>query len=61
MFRLLATVKRGTANFSQARVPYPTRELAVAAARALVGHERVLRVMVVSTDVPPRFVEWVER
>jgi hypothetical protein len=61
MFRLIATVKRGTADFPQVVPAYATRELARAAGRELMKHERVLRVMMAANDIPPRFVEWLER
>ena len=58
MFRLIATVKRGTADFPLAVPAYATQELARAAGQELMRHERVLRVMIVLNEVPPRFVEW---
>jgi hypothetical protein len=62
LFRLHAIMRQGTA----ASVPgvweqYATIEVARAAVRAMYANDRVLRVMVVTGDVPPRFVEWVER
>jgi hypothetical protein len=55
-------MKQGTA----ASVPavweqFATIELARAAVRAMYSNDRVLRVMVVTGDAPPSFVEWVER
>ena len=58
MFRLIATVKRGTADFPQVVPAYATQELARAVGQELMRHERVLRVMIVLNGVPPRFVEW---
>ncbi len=58
MFRLIATVKRGTADFPQVVPAYATPELARAAGQELMRHERVVRVMIVLNEVPPRFVEW---
>jgi len=59
MFRLIATVKRGTADFPQVVPTYATQELARAAGQELMRQERVLRrVMIVLNEVPPRFVEW---
>lgn len=59
MFRLIATVKRGTAsNLPEVWVVYPTLEAARAAAAILGRHERVTRVMIVSAGFPPTFVEW---
>ena len=57
MFRLIATVKRGTADFPQVVPAYATQELAPAVGQELMRHERVLRVMIVLNGVPPRFVE----
>jgi hypothetical protein len=61
MFRLIATVQRGTAEFPQVVPAYATRDLARAAGRELLRHERVVRVMIVVNDVPPRFAEWLEK
>ena len=59
MFRLIATVKRGTAsNLPEIWVAYPTLEAARVAAAVLSRHERVVRVMIVRAGVPPTFVEW---
>lgn len=59
MFRLIATVKRGTAsNLPEAWPSYATLEAARAAAATLTRHERVARVMIVRATVPPTFVEW---
>ena len=40
---------------------YATLDTARAAVRAMYSNDRVLRVLIVTDDVPPRFVEWVER
>jgi hypothetical protein len=40
---------------------YATVDAARAAVRGMYSNDRVLRVMIVTGDVPPRFVEWVER
>lgn len=59
MFRLIVTVKRGTAsNLPEAWESYPTLEAARAAAAALSRHERVARIMIVRAGVPPTFIEW---
>jgi hypothetical protein len=59
MFRLITTVRRGTAsNLAPAWARYPTIEAARAAASALRREERVLRVMVVRNDLTAAFVEW---
>jgi hypothetical protein len=40
---------------------YATLEAARAAVRGMYSNDRVLRVLIVTGDVPPRFVEWVDR
>jgi hypothetical protein len=60
MFRLQASVKRGSAsNFKGTWVPYATLEAARAEAQTLLREERVVRVTIVRDEVPPAFVEWV--
>jgi len=62
MFKLIVTVRRGTAaTFGAAWTPYPTLEAARLGGAALLRHERVQRVVVVRDDIPPAFVEWMER
>jgi hypothetical protein len=62
MFRLVTTVRRGSAsNLPGAWLPYATLEDARAAAAALLREERVLRVMIVLDALPMTFVEWRER
>jgi len=62
MFRLVTTMKQGTASgLAAAAARYPTLEAARAGAVELFGNERVLRVMVVRNEVPPAFVEWRDR
>ena len=62
MFRLIATMRRGTAtNFAEAWARYPTVEAARLDTAALLRDDRVLRVMIVRNEVPPAFVEWAER
>jgi hypothetical protein len=59
MFRLIATVKRGSAsNLSATWRAYPTLDAARAGARSLMTEERVTRVMIVRNEMPPAFVEW---
>jgi hypothetical protein len=61
-FRLIVTVRRGSAsNLPGVWERYPTLEEARAAGAALARNERVTRVAVVRNDVPPTFVEWLER
>jgi hypothetical protein len=58
-FRVRAIVRQGTAaSLPAAWEVFPTVEAARAAVRAMYHDDRVLRV---TNDAPPRFVEWVER
>jgi hypothetical protein len=62
MFRLILTMRRGSASsLAPAAARYPTLESARAGATAVLRDERVLRVMVARNEVPPAFVEWSER
>jgi hypothetical protein len=62
MFRLITTVRRGTAsNLAPAWARYRTIESARAGASTLLREERVQRVMIVRAEIPQTFVEWVER
>jgi hypothetical protein len=62
MFKLIATMRRGSAaGLAPAWARYPTVEAARAGVALLLRDERVLRVMVVRNEVPPAFVEWMER
>lgn len=59
MFRLVTTVRRGSAsNYPAAWARYDTLEAARAAATALLREERVTGVMIVSDGVARSFVEW---
>ena len=62
MFRLVTTMKQGTASgLAAAAARYPTVEAARAGAATLYSNDRVLRVMVVRNEIPPSFVEWRDR
>ena len=62
MFRLVTTVKRGSAsNLAGSWLPYATLEDARTAAAALLREERVQRVMIVRNALPMTFVEWRDR
>lgn len=62
MFRLITTVRRGTAsNLAPAWARYGTIESARAGASALLREDRVLRVMIVRDEIPQTFVEWADR
>jgi hypothetical protein len=61
-FRLRAIMRQGTAaSLPAVWEQYATIDAARAAVRGMYSNDRVLRVLIVSGDVPPRFVEWVER
>jgi hypothetical protein len=62
LFRVRAIMRQGTAaSLPAVWERYPTIDAARAAVRGMYANDRVMRVMIVSDDVPPRFVEWVER
>jgi hypothetical protein len=62
LFRLRAIMRQGTAaSLPAVWERYPTIDAARSAVREMYSNDRVLRVLIVSDDVPPRFVEWVER
>jgi hypothetical protein len=62
MFRLITTMKQGTASgLAAAAARYPTVDAARAGAAELFRNDRVLRVMVVRNEIPPSFVEWRDR
>jgi hypothetical protein len=61
-FRLRAIMRQGTAaGLPAVWEQYATIDTARAAVRGMYSNDRVLRVLIVTGDVPPRFVEWVER
>jgi hypothetical protein len=62
MFRLITTMRRGSAcGMPQAWARYASVEAARVGAGELLREDRVLRVMIVHNDVPRAFVEWLER
>jgi hypothetical protein len=62
MFRLVTTVRRGSASdLAAAWAPYPRIEAARLGAAALLREDRVLRVMIVKDELLRTFFEWVER
>jgi hypothetical protein len=62
MFRLVATMRRGSASgMPQAWPHYASIEAARSGAAELLREDRVLRVMVVRNEIPSSFVEWLER
>jgi len=62
MFRLIATMRRGSATgVPAAWGRYTTIEAARLATAILLHDDRILRVMIVRNEIPPAFVEWAER
>jgi hypothetical protein len=62
MFRLIATMRRGSASgLPAAWAHYASIEDARAGAAELLREDRILRVMVVRNEIPQTFVEWLER
>jgi hypothetical protein len=62
MFRLVTTMRRGSASgLPQAWARYDSVEAARAGGADLLREERVLRVMIVRNEMPQAFVEWLER
>jgi hypothetical protein len=62
MFRLISTMRRGSASgIPAAWARYPTIEAARAGTATLLRDDRILRVMIVRNEAPPAFVEWIER
>ena len=62
MFRLVTTVRRGSAcELAPAWARYPTIDAARAGVALLLRDERVLRVVIVRNEIPQAFVEWTER
>ena len=62
MFKLIATMRRGTSSdLAAAYARYPTIDAARVGTTVLLRDDRILRVMIVRNEIPPAFVEWVER
>ena len=62
MFRLVTTMRRGSASgMAQASARYASIETARAGAAELLREERVLRVMIVRNEVPGAYVEWCDK
>jgi hypothetical protein len=62
MFRLVATVRRGSVSgVAAAWAVYPTIEAARIGASVLLAEDRVVRVMIVLNQIPQTFVEWSPR
>ena len=61
-FRVRAIMRQGTAaSLPAVWERYATLDAARAAVRGMYSNDRVLRVHIVTDEVPPRCVEWVER
>lgn len=61
-FRVRPIMRQGTASsIPETWTPYATIESARAAVKHAYHDDRVLRMFIVTDEVPPRFVEWVER
>lgn len=55
-------MRQGTASsIAEVWTRFATLEEARAAVKSMYHDDRVLRVFVVTGDVPPKFVEWIER
>jgi hypothetical protein len=62
MFKLITTMKRGSATgLAAAWARYPTMDAARVGTATLLRDDRILRVMIVRNEIPPAFVEWAER
>ena len=62
MYRLVTTVRRGSASgLAAAWAHYPTIEAARVGAAELFREERVVRVMVVRNQPGGSFVEWIDK
>ena len=62
MFKLISTMRRGSASgIPAAWARYPTVEAARLGIATVFRDDRILRVMIVRNEIPPAFVEWVER
>jgi hypothetical protein len=53
--------RRSASNIAAAWAGYPTIESARDGITALLRDDFIVRVMVVRNEIPPAFVEWVER
>lgn len=61
-FRVRPIMRQGTASsLPETWEHYGTLESARAAVKHAYHDDRVLRMFIVTDEVPPRFVEWVER
>ena len=62
MFKLIATVRRGSTNSPLVAQRFDTVEDARAGAKALMHeNQRISRIMIVQDGAPVRFEEWIEK
>ena len=62
MFRLVATMRRGSStSLPAASAHYASIEAARLGAAELMREERILKVMIVKSAFPGGFVEWIDR
>jgi hypothetical protein len=62
MFRLIATMRRGSStSLPAATKPYGSLKSARLGAADLLREDRILRVMIVRNEAPGGFVEWIDR
>ena len=62
MFRLIATMRRGSStSLPQASAHYGSIEAARLGAAELLREDRILKVMIVRNTVPGGYVEWIDR
>ena len=62
MFKLIPTMRRGSSTgIAEVWARYPTVAAARLGIATLLRDDRILRVMIVRNEIPPAFVEWVER
>jgi hypothetical protein len=61
-FRVRPIMRQGTASsIPETWTRFPTVEAARQAVKGMYHDDRVLRAFIVTDDIPPKFVEWVER
>lgn len=61
-FRVRPIMRQGTASsVAETWVRFPSIEAARLAVKPMYHDDRVLRAFIVTDEVPPAFVEWVER
>jgi hypothetical protein len=61
-FRLRPVMRQGTASsIPETWTRFATLDDARKAVKQMYHDDRVLRVFIVSDEIPPRFVDWVER